>query len=137
MCAFTGNGESDLYDWNIRTTKIPTTEGGIFDLSNPDNPFADYTFIFVPYCTGDVHLGDVTREYSPELTVEHNGFVNSTTALTYLVENYADAAQVVVVGESAGRSPPPSTAASSPTYSPTPRSPCSPTAPVPIRTTPT
>ena len=102
MCAFTGNGESDFYDWNIPNNEDPGSEGGIFDLANPDNPFADYTFIFVPYCTGDVHLGDVTREYSPELTVEHNGFVNSTTALTYLVENYADAAQVVVVGESAG-----------------------------------
>ena len=49
-----------------------------------------------------MHLGDVTREYSPELTVEHNGFVNGTTALTYLVDNYPDATQVVVAGASAG-----------------------------------
>jgi hypothetical protein len=44
----------------------------------------------------------VTREYSPGLTVEHNGFANGTTALTHLVENYPNATQVVVVGESAG-----------------------------------
>ena len=101
-CAFTGDGESDFYDWNIPSTESPQSEGGILDFANPDNPFADYTFVHVPYCTGDVHLGDVTRDYSPELTVEHNGFVNSTTAMTHLVENYADADHVVVVGESAG-----------------------------------
>ena len=56
----------------------------------------------MPYCTGDVHLGDVTREYSAELTVEHKGYVNSTTALTYLTEHYPDAVEVDVVGVSAG-----------------------------------
>ena len=49
-----------------------------------------------------MHLGDVTREYSPELTVEHNGFVNGTAALSYLAEHYPDADQVVVVGKSVG-----------------------------------
>ncbi|MDQ3544427.1 MAG: hypothetical protein M3431_11295, partial [Actinomycetota bacterium] len=47
-------------------------------------PFADYSVVYVPYCTGDVHVGDTTREYSPDLTVEHNGYVNGTTALGYL-----------------------------------------------------
>jgi hypothetical protein len=56
----------------------------------------------VPLCTGDVYLGDATREYSPELTVEHNGFVNGTAALSYLAEHYPDAAQVVVLGKTAG-----------------------------------
>ena len=56
----------------------------------------------MPLCTGDVHLGDATREYSPELTVEHNGFVNGTAALSYLAAHYPDAAQVVVVGKSGG-----------------------------------
>jgi hypothetical protein len=99
-CAFTTE-DSTTYTWNT-TNEDRAFRGGIFDRANPDNPFADYSFIFVPYCTGDVHLGDVTREYSPELIVEHNGFVNSTAALTYLVENYPDATQVVVAGESAG-----------------------------------
>jgi hypothetical protein len=52
-----------------------------------------------------LHLGDVTREYSPELTVEHNGFVNGTAALSYLAERYPDAAQVVVVGKANGAAP--------------------------------
>jgi hypothetical protein len=54
-------------------------------------------------------------------TVEHNGFVNGTAALDYLSENYPEAAQVVVVGKTAGPVAAPFTAASPPTYSPTPR----------------
>ena len=102
-CAFTGHPAAER-----RTTtgasmaRIRQPEGGIFDFARPDNPFADYSFIYVPSCTGDVHLGDATREYSPELTVEHNGFVNGTAALNYLAEHYPDAAQVVVVGKTGG-----------------------------------
>jgi Pectinacetylesterase len=103
-CAFTGlgtgGGEAN-YDWSIYG-EDPAQEGGIFDLARADNPFRDYSFIYVPICTGDQHLGDVTREYSPELTVEHNGFVNGTAALSSLAEDYPDAAQVVVVGKGGG-----------------------------------
>jgi Pectinacetylesterase len=101
-CAFTGLGAGgeENYDWKI--TDDPATEGGIFDFARADNPFRDYSFISVPSCTGDAHLGDVTRKYSPKLTVEHNGYVNGTTALDYLAENYPEVAQVVVVGKTVG-----------------------------------
>jgi hypothetical protein len=95
-CAFTGDG----YDWKV--TDDPGTEDGIFNFARADNPFLDYSFLYVPSCTGDAHLGDVTREYSPQLTVEHNGYVNGTTALKYLAEHYPDASQVVVVGKTVG-----------------------------------
>lgn len=100
-CAFSGNGENDFYDFNI-TSENPSLGGGIFDFARADNPFADYSFVYVPLCTGDAYLGDATREYSTELTVQHNGFVNGTAALSYLAEHYPDAAQVVVVGKTAG-----------------------------------
>jgi hypothetical protein len=95
-CAFVGEG----YDWKVNDD--PSTEDGIFDFARADNPFIDYSFLYVPACTGDAHLGDVTRKYSPELTVEHKGFVNGTAALDYLAENYPDASQVVVVGKTVG-----------------------------------
>jgi hypothetical protein len=98
-CAFSGNGENDFYNWSITN---PLLGGGIFDFARADNPFADYTFVYVPLCTGDSFLGDATREYSPELTVEHKGFVNGTAALNYLAAKYPDTAQVVVVGKTAG-----------------------------------
>jgi Pectinacetylesterase len=103
-CAFTalGNPGDENYDWKI--TEDPAREGGagIFDFARADNPFGDYSLFYLPSCTGDAYLGDVTREYSPQLTVEHKGFVNGTATLNYIKENYPDAAQVVVVGKTAG-----------------------------------
>jgi hypothetical protein len=101
-CAFTGFGAGgeENYDWKI--TDDPADEDGIFNFARTDNPFRDYSFLYVPSCTGDAHLGDVTRKYSRRLTVEHKGFVNGTAALNHLAENYPDAAQVVVVGKTVG-----------------------------------
>ena len=102
-CAFTGlnhPGEA-AYDWSIWGDD-PAREDGIFNFARADNPFRDYSFLYVPSCTGDAHLGDVTRTYSPHLTVEHKGFVNGTAALDHLAEGYPDAARVVVVGKSVG-----------------------------------
>jgi hypothetical protein len=102
-CAFSGTrGESDVYNWSLEGENPASTGGGILDFDHADNPFADYSFIYVASCTGDFDLGDVTRQYSPELTVEHNGFVNGTAALSYLAEHYPDATQVVVVGKTGG-----------------------------------
>lgn len=92
------------YDPNVEGEN-PAREGGMLDFSREDNPFRDYSFIYVPQCTGDTHLGSVTREYSPDLTVEHKGFVNGTASLTYLAEHYPDAIQVVVVGHTTGAAP--------------------------------
>jgi hypothetical protein len=100
-CAFTNSYEA-TYDWNISPDDDPELMRGIFDFTRTENPFADYSFVYVPYCTGDIHLGDLTREYSPELTVEHVGMVNGTAALEHLAATYGGAEQVVVVGESAG-----------------------------------
>ena len=81
--------------------------GGIFDFANPGNPLADHSFVFVPYCTGDGHVGNATTEYAPELTVRHNGYVNGQLALDHLVATYPDAEQLIVTGASAGSIPTP------------------------------
>ncbi|HZB42085.1 MAG TPA: pectin acetylesterase-family hydrolase [Ilumatobacter sp.] len=85
----------------------PTSVGGIFDLANADNPLADYSFVFVPYCTGDVHLGDREHQYATDVTVQHKGFVNASAALDHLVETFPAAEEVLVTGESAGSVPSP------------------------------
>ena len=78
---------------------------GIFDLDNPDNPLADYTMVFVPYCTGDVHAGNITKDYGNGVVIEHKGFVNGSTALNALAERFPDANELVVAGVSAGSFP--------------------------------
>ena len=93
--------ERDFYD---RTTLTTTRAGlgGIFDFADERNPFADYSAVYVSYCTGDVYIGNATTEYEPGLTVHHKGFVNGTAALDHLVAAFPAATEVVVAGESAG-----------------------------------
>ena len=101
-CAF-ATGDAAGYDWSAQDEESGgDRSGGVFDLARAENPFRDHSFVFVPGCTGDAYLGDATREYSPELTVQHKGYVNGTAALNYLAQNYPDATQVVVVGKTAG-----------------------------------
>lgn len=89
---------------------------GIFDFTRDDNPVSDYSMVFVPYCTGDVHLGNTTATYEApatddheahEVTVEHKGFVNATAALDWTFGAFVDPETVVVTGSSAGSIPSP------------------------------
>jgi hypothetical protein len=84
------------------SVEAPNNGEGVLDFTDERNPFADYSFVFVPYCTGDLHIGNATTEYTPDLTIRHKGYVNSTTALDYLTETFPDATDVVVIGASAG-----------------------------------
>jgi len=91
--------DNEVYHTAI--TEGPDREG-IFDVADERNPFADYSFVFVPYCTGDVHLGNATTDYGSGLSIQHKGFVNGTAALDHLGATFPDATDVVVMGESAG-----------------------------------
>jgi Pectinacetylesterase len=93
---------SDLYRPNLSSDDRPTGQAGMFDLADKRNPFADYSIVYVPYCTGDVHLGNTTTKYAPGLTVRHKGYVNGTAALDRMTAMFPDATSVAVLGESAG-----------------------------------
>lgn len=82
-------------------------QDGIFDFSNPLNPFKDFSVVYVPYCTGDVHIGNTTHDYGNGVVIQHKGFVNGSTALNKLAELFPDAKELVVSGESAGSVPDP------------------------------
>jgi len=75
--------------------------GGYYELDNPDNPFAGWTLIHIPYCTGDIHWGDAVVDYASDLTIHHRGFVNARTTLDWVRESYQPA-QILVSGFSAG-----------------------------------
>jgi len=56
----------------------------------------------MPYCTGDVHIGNSVHEYAPGLVVNHNGSRNVQHGLDYLASHYPGATEVFVTGSSAG-----------------------------------
>ncbi len=80
--------------------------GSVLDPAAPSNPFAGWTMVFVPYCTGDVHAGDQPTVYtSPDgqaMTFHHVGHSNVVAALTRLVATYPAPSRLVVAGSSAG-----------------------------------
>jgi hypothetical protein len=61
----------------------------------------------VPYCTGDVHIGNATTDYGNGVVVQHKGYLNASAALAEMTTRFPDAAQLVVTGESAGSVPSP------------------------------
>ncbi len=72
---------------------------GIWDRSNDDNPFKDDSFVWVPYCTGDLHAGTVA---SNSYDVMHVGYNNVEAILQRMVPTFGDAESVVLTGASAG-----------------------------------
>lgn len=73
--------------------------GSFFDRSDPDNPTRDWSFVYVPYCTGDIHGGS---EPDGEGGREHVGYDNVREYLERLVPTYVDAEQILLSGSSAG-----------------------------------
>ena len=98
--------DSPVFTKNLELGEEPRSSG-IFDSGNPENPFADYSIVYVPYCTGDVHLGDRVNEYTDPLTISHTGFDNASKGLDTVVADYPEIEQLVVAGSSAGSVPAP------------------------------
>ncbi len=79
--------------------------GGVFDLSKAENPFRDYSMIYVPYCTGDVHAGNREHVDVPGNAPKDQmfvGFRNVERYLQRLVPTFPKATDVVITGVSAG-----------------------------------
>ncbi|CAI5707815.1 unnamed protein product [Peronospora effusa] len=90
---------------------------GILNRSNEENLFNDYNIVHLPYCTGDLHLGDhvTTIPDSPlyallnkpecqghNMTLHQVGFRNTKAVLDWAVENYPNPDEIIISGSSAG-----------------------------------
>ncbi len=74
---------------------------GVFDREDPTNPLRDMSYVVVPHCTGDFHLGTkMTRYGSTE--IHHMGYFNIARAMERVVPTFRDAERVVLSGFSAG-----------------------------------
>jgi len=81
-------------------------QAGIYDHNNPNNPYQGWTHIYVPYCTGDLHLGSrdtIYQRFNNEIfTIHHRGALNVKAVMTWMRANYAQASEISVAGCSAG-----------------------------------
>jgi hypothetical protein len=68
----------------------------------------DATFVFVPYCTGDVHGGDRVTTYPslvpgyPSITWYHKGHANVLLFLSRLAPTFPSPGKLVIAGSSGG-----------------------------------
>jgi hypothetical protein len=73
---------------------------GMFKRDDPDNPFKDYSYVYVPYCTGDVHAGD--NPSATDGVQSHLGYRNVAAFLKRIVPTWPHPSQVALTGSSAG-----------------------------------
>jgi hypothetical protein len=97
----TGYGASQFATDKADTTYL-ALPGGFFDRSAAANPFKDYSYVFVPYCTGDTHSGNNVVSLSPGNTAYFVGFRNMSAYLQRLAATFPDADHIILAGSSAG-----------------------------------
>ncbi len=83
----------------------PLVEAGLFDRDHDVNPWPTASYVYVPYCTADLHTGRNMTAYDGfgggEL-VHHQGAENLEYILEQLPEAFPDVERVWLVGISAG-----------------------------------
>lgn len=93
----------DLTDWNALTAY---DNPGIFSTIDSRNPLKDFTLIFVPYCTGDVHSGTKTVGFPLDSkdTQQYVGAYNFIKVMDFITPYFEhnDVEEIVLFGLSAG-----------------------------------
>jgi pectinacetylesterase len=75
---------------------------GFADLTNPNNPFRDWSIVFISYCSCDIHFGGSDKQYTPTLLIHHHGYDNARVAEKWAREHFLSPDVVFVTGSSAG-----------------------------------
>ena len=81
----------------LPTAGGPPSATGLASISNEENPVRDYNYLYIPYCTGDVHVGNHVAA-----GVRFNGANNTRAALDWVFSRVPEPASVLTVGCSAG-----------------------------------
>ena len=114
-------GARASYNPTVLQQNNPVGAGGIFDDTNNDNAFRDWTKVFIPYCTGDIHVGSNDVTYfdvdgyltgypGAPIPVHHRGFDNFLAVLDWMKGQLPDGqthaknrvTRLLVTGSSAG-----------------------------------
>jgi hypothetical protein len=84
----TDSTQSGGFDLNLMLLQKPELFQGIFDHTTAANPFQQYLSVFVPYCTGDFHVGAKNDNQLSTFArvpsgINFVGLSNSTNAVSY------------------------------------------------------
>jgi len=110
-CMDFGNFEDPLMNDAVFTgfgAALVPTAIPYFDRNDQANPFKDYHYVAVPYCTGDVHAGRMTEPYDYDpaadatFDVVHRGHLNFMAVVADMYRREPADVPVVLSGMSAG-----------------------------------
>ncbi len=91
---------------DLRAELAPIEASGLLDRGDSDSPVHDATWVYVPYCTGDLQLGQSVRvhdpTFQPDRMTHHVGNTNLTHVLERLQADQPGLSELWVVGSSAG-----------------------------------
>ena len=101
----------DFYNCNVDLADNPLPpipqidQAGIWNRSNPGNPFADYSVVYLPYCDGSVFSGDndVVDASFPDGPIRyHRGLRNQSAGIDLAQALFPNATRITLAGSSAG-----------------------------------
>jgi hypothetical protein len=103
----------DFYNCNVlsEAQEPPTARVGIWDFDSPDNIFADYSIVYMPYCDGSTFGGD-NDVFDPAFGAAigvpaavvrfHRGLRNLSAGMDLAAATFPRASKITVAGSSAG-----------------------------------
>jgi hypothetical protein len=103
----------DFYNCNVlaEAQEPPAPRVGIWDFDSHDNPFADYSIVYMPYCDGSTFNGD-NVVFDPAFGVAigvpeavfrfHRGLRNQSAGMDIARATFPNASRITVAGSSAG-----------------------------------
>jgi hypothetical protein len=103
----------DFYNCNVlaEAQEPPAPRVGIWDFDSKDNPVADYSIVYMPYCDGSVFTGDNdvfdpafgAAIGVPQAVVRfHRGLRNQSAGMDVARKMFPHASRITVSGSSAG-----------------------------------
>ena len=99
----TSEGGTDFFATTM-TGQDFVAQGGIGSMAD-ENPFRDWTFIVIPYASGDFHTGTGEYHYTQngkDKVVYHNGYNNYSAFIEEIKEYVGEPDTLLVTGFSAG-----------------------------------
>jgi len=75
---------------------------GIMDRTRAANPVKDWSYVYIPYCTGDMHSGSNVATVQGVGSQNFAGYSNLQQYLARIVPTFRNASQVLFAGMSAG-----------------------------------
>ena len=103
----------DFYNCNVlaEAQEPPASREGIWDFDSRDNPFANYSIVYMPYCDGSVFSGDndvfdpafgEAIGFPSAVVRFHRGLRNQSAGMDLAKATFPNARRITVAGSSAG-----------------------------------